>query len=91
MGQGQSKGAAVGDFDDTTTSSGTRPLLFTVLWSEDIGACSVEFKPGFLLPKTLEERKHRTEILVSTMWTIERALMMMDDQLLRSGDDDVLH
>ncbi len=65
--------------------------LFTVLWSEDIGACSVEFKPGFLLPKTLEERKHRTEILVSTMWTIERALMMMDDQLLRSGDDDVLH
>ena len=65
--------------------------LFTVLWSEDIGACSVEFEPGFLRPKTLEERKHRTEILVSTMWTIERALMMMDDQLLRSGDDDVLH
>ena len=65
--------------------------LFTVLWSEDIGACSVEFKPGFLRPKTLEERKHRTEILVSTMWTIERALMMMDDQLLRSRDDDVLH
>jgi hypothetical protein len=65
--------------------------LFTVLWSEDIGACSVEFKPGFLRPKTLEERKHRTEILVSTMWTIERALMMMDDQLLRSSDDDVLH
>jgi len=65
--------------------------LFTVLWSEDIGACSVEFKPGFLRPRTLEERKHRTEILVSTMWTIERALMMMDDQLLRSSDDDVLH
>ena len=65
--------------------------LFTVLWSEDIGACSVEFEPGFLRPETLEERKHRTEILVSTMWTIERALMMMDDQLLRSGDDDVLH
>ena len=65
--------------------------LFTVLWSEDIGACSVEFKPGFLRPKTMEERKHRTEILVSTMWTIERALMMMDDQLLRSRDDDVLH
>ena len=65
--------------------------LFTVLWSEDIGACSVEFKPGFLRPRTLEERKHRTEILVSTMWTIERALMMMDDQLLRSRDDDVLH
>ncbi len=65
--------------------------LFTVLWSEDIGACSVEFKPGFLRPRTLEERKHRTEILVSTMWTIERSLMMMDDQLLRSGDDDVLH
>ena len=65
--------------------------LFTVLWSEDIGACSVEFKPGFLHPRTLEERKHRTEILVSTMWTIERALMMMDDQLLRSSDDDVLH
>jgi hypothetical protein len=65
--------------------------LFTVLWSEDIGACSVEFKQGFLRPKTLEERKHRTEILVNTMWTIERALMMMDDQLLRSRDDDVLH
>jgi hypothetical protein len=65
--------------------------LFTVLWSEDIGACSVEFKPGFLRPRTLEERKHRTEVLVNTMWTIERALMMMDDQLLRSRDDDVLH
>jgi len=65
--------------------------LFTALWSEDSGACSVEFEPCFLRPKTLEERKHRTEILVSTMWTIERALMMMDDQLLRSSDDDVLH
>ncbi len=65
--------------------------IFTVLWSEDIGAINVEFEPGFLHPKTLDERKRRTHILVNTMWTIERALLMMDDQLLRSGDEDVLH
>ncbi len=72
-------------------SSDAMDRILTVLWSDDIGAISVEFEPGFLHPKTLEERKRRTEILVNTMWTIERALMVMDDQLMRNGDDDVLH
>ncbi len=72
-------------------SSDAMDRILTVLWSDDIGAVSVEFEPGFLHPKTLEERKRRTEILVNTMWTIERALMVMDDQLMRNGDDDVLH
>lgn len=72
-------------------SSDAMDRILTVLWSEDIGAINVEFKSGFLKPETLEERKHRTEILVHAMWTIERALLVMDDQLLRSGDDDVVH
>ena len=78
------------EYDDIFGDEATEHL-FTVLWSEYIGACSIQFEPGFLHPKTVEERKHRAEILVSTMWTIERALMMMDDQILRSEDDDVLH
>ena len=72
-------------------SSDAMDRILTVLWSEDIGAINIEFQPGFLQPETLEERKHRTEILVNAMWTIERALLVMDDQLLRSGEDDVVH
>tara|TARA_Y100000385_G_scaffold180776_1_gene186735 strand:+ start:58 stop:312 length:255 start_codon:yes stop_codon:yes gene_type:complete len=65
--------------------------ILTVMWSNDVGAVSVEFEPGFLRPETLEQRKRHAEILVSTMWTIERALLMMDGQILRSEDDDVVH
>ena len=66
-------------------------VVMTVLWSDDFDACMIEFEPGFLQPHTVEERKRRAYILVSTMWTIEHAMLKMDDQILRSGDDDVLH
>lgn len=65
--------------------------VMTVLWSDDIDACMIEFEAGFLYPATVEERKRRAHILVNAMWTIEHALLRMDDQLLRSDVDDVLH
>ena len=72
-------------------SSDAMDRILTVYCGPRISAINIEFQPGFLQPETLEERKHRTEILVNAMWTIERALLVMDDQLLRSGDDDVVH
>ena len=65
--------------------------VMTVLWSDDIDACMIEFEPGFLYPATVEERKRRTHILVNAMWTIEHALVAMDGQILRSDVNDLLH
>jgi len=77
----------VGDYEDEPPEQ----QVMTVLWSDDIDACMIEFEPCFLYPATVEERKRRAHILVNAMWTIEHALLRMDDQLLRSDVDDVLH
>ena len=77
----------IGDYEDEEPEQ----QVMAVLWSDDIDACMIEFEPGFLYPTTVEERKRRAHILVNVMWTIEHALLRMDDQLLRNDADDLLH
>ena len=67
-------------------------LIMAVYWSDIFRACAIEFEPGLMQPRTVEERMRVQEIIVATMQCLEHALLRLDDQItgVRS-DADVLH
>jgi hypothetical protein len=67
-------------------------LIMAIYWSDILRACVIEFEPGLMQPRTVEERMRVQEIIVATMQCLEHALLRLDDQITEvRSDADVLH
>ena len=67
-------------------------LIMAIYWSDILRACAIEFEPGLMQPRTVEERMRVQEIIVATMQCLEHALLRLDDQITEvRSDADVLH
>jgi len=83
----------VTEFDDSGDMNlQDEDLIMAVYWSDIFRACAIEFDPGLMQPRTVEERMRVQEIIVATMQCLEHALLRLDDQITEvRSDADVLH
>lgn len=81
------------EFDDSGDMNlQDEDLIMAVYWSDIFRACAIEFEPGLMQPRTVEERMRVQEIIVATMQCLEHALLRLDDQITEvRSDADVLH
>ncbi len=67
-------------------------LIMAIYWSDIFRACAVEFTPGLMHPRTIEERKRVQEVIVAAMQCMEQALVRLDGQLVEvRSDAELLH
>ena len=81
------------EFDDKAAMDlEDEDLIMAIYWSDIFRACAIEFEPGLMQPRTVEERMRVQEIIVATMQCLEHALLRLDDQIVEvRSDADVLH
>ena len=81
------------EFDDKAAMDlEDEDLIMAIYWSDIFRACAIEFEPGLMQPRTVEERMRVQEVIVATMQCLEHALVRLDDQIVevRSGAE-LLH
>ena len=81
------------EFDDSGDMNlQDEDLIMAVYWSDIFRACAIEFEPGLMQPRTVEERMRVQEIIVATMQCLEHALLRLDDQITEvRSDAELLH
>ncbi len=81
------------DFDDSGPMDlNDDDLIMAIYWSDIFNACAVEFTPGLMHPRTVEERKRAQEVIVAAMQCMEQALVRLDGQLVEvRSDAELLH
>ena len=81
------------EFDDKAAMDlEDEDLIMAIYWSDIFRACAIEFEPGLMQPRTVEERMRVQEVIVATMQCLEHSLVRLDGQMVevRSGAE-LLH